>query len=54
MSPEMLAAMDDAFGTTALNPPSTPKVAVAADGAAGDLVTGSESSEQILSALGLG
>jgi thiol-disulfide isomerase/thioredoxin len=53
MSPELLAAMDDAFGTSALNPPSTPKVAVAADGTPGELVTGSESSEQILDSLGL-
>lgn len=54
MSPELLAAMDAAFGTTALNPPSTPKVAVAADGTPGELVTGSESAEQILNTLGLG
>ena len=53
MSPELLAAMDAAFGTSALNPPSTPKVAVAADGTAGDLVTGAESAEEILSSLGL-
>jgi thiol-disulfide isomerase/thioredoxin len=53
MSPELLAAMDAAFGTSALNPPSTPKVAVAADGTAGELVTGSESAEEILSSLGL-
>jgi thiol-disulfide isomerase/thioredoxin len=53
MSPELLAAMDAAFGTSALNPPSTPKVAVAADGTPGELVTGSESSEQILNSLGL-
>lgn len=54
MSPELLAAMDAAFGTSALNPPSTPKVAVAADGRAGDLVTGPESSEEILGKLGIG
>lgn len=53
MSPELLAAMDAAFGGSALNPPSTPKVAVAADGTAGDLVTGAESAEEILSSLGL-
>jgi thiol-disulfide isomerase/thioredoxin len=54
MSPEMLAAMDAAFGTTALNPPSTPKVAVAADGTAGELVTGPESTDEILATLGIG
>ena len=54
MSPEMLAAMDAAFGTSALNPPSTPKVAVAADGTAGELVTGSESTDEILATLGIG
>jgi thiol-disulfide isomerase/thioredoxin len=54
MSPELLAAMDAAFGGTALNPPATPKVAVAADGAAGELVTGPESAEEILGTLGIG
>ncbi|MFN7149894.1 MAG: TlpA family protein disulfide reductase [Microthrixaceae bacterium] len=54
MSPELLAAMDAAFGGTALNPPATPKVAVGADGAAGELVTGPESAEEILGTLGIG
>lgn len=54
MSPELLAAMDAAFGGTALNPPATPKVAVAADGAAGELVTGPETAEEILGTLGIG
>lgn len=53
MSPEMLAAVKDAFGTTALNPPSTPHVAVAADGTVGEMVTGFDSPEAILSSLGL-
>lgn len=53
MSPEMLAAMNDAFGNSALNPPSTPHVAVTADGTAGELVTGFESPEEILASLGL-
>ncbi len=53
MSPEMLAAMDDAFGATALNPPSTPKVVISADGVPGELVTGSESPDEILATLGL-
>lgn len=54
MSPEMLAAVNDAFGNTALNPPSTPHVAVAADGTVGEMVTGFDSPDMILSSLGLG
>ncbi len=54
MSPEMLAAVNDAFGNTALNPPSTPHVAVAADGTVGEMVTGFDSPATILSSLGLG
>lgn len=53
MSPEMLAAVKDAFGNSALNPPSTPHVAVAADGTVGEMVTGFDSPEAILSSLGL-
>ena len=53
MSPQMLAAMHDAYGNSALNPPSTPKVRVAADGTAGGLVTGFESAQKILGDLGL-
>ena len=53
MSPEMLAAMDDAFGTTALNPPSTPKVVISADGVPGELTTGGASPDEILATLGL-
>ncbi|MSO88098.1 MAG: TlpA family protein disulfide reductase [Acidimicrobiia bacterium] len=54
MSPEMLAAINDAFGNTALNPPSTPHVAIAVNGGAGEMVTGFDSPEKILSSLGLG
>ena len=43
MSPELLAAFADAFGTSAVNPPSTPHVVIAADGTAGELETGSVS-----------
>ncbi len=53
MSPELLGAMFDAYGNSSLNPPSTPKVAIAADGSAGKLVTGYESPQQILRSLGL-
>lgn len=53
MTPEMLAAVNDAFGNTALNPPSTPHLTVAPDGTVGDLATGFESPESILASLGL-
>ena len=53
MTPEMLAAVDDALGTSALNPPSTPHVAIAVDGTPGELVTGFESPEEILASLGV-
>ena len=51
MSPELLAAVQQELGTTALNPPSTPKVVVGADGSVGELVTGSEDPDEILAAL---
>lgn len=47
MTPEMAAAMQDAFGTTALNPPSTPKIIIDADGTPGKMVTGFESPDEI-------
>ena len=53
MSPEMLAAINDAFGNSALNPPSTPHVAVEPDGSVGEMVTGFASPESILASLGL-
>lgn len=48
MTPEFLAATRDAFGTSSLIPPSTPKVVVGASGGAGDVVTGFETPEEIL------
>lgn len=39
-SPEMLKAIVDAFGRSAIVPPSTPHVIVEPDGTAGDLLTG--------------
>ena len=51
MSPELLAAFADAFGTSAVNPPSTPHVIIAADGTAGELGTGSASATEIQQAL---
>lgn len=47
LDPEGLAAFQEAFGTTVLNPPSTPKFVVAPDGTIGELVTGFESPEQL-------
>lgn len=51
MTPEFLAAMSDAFGNSALNPPSTPKILVDASGTPGELVTGFESPDEILAQL---
>jgi len=51
MTPEMVAAVQDAFGTTALNPPSTPKVLIDADGTPGKMKTGFESPEEIAAKL---
>lgn len=47
MTPEFLAAMTDAFGISALNPPSTPKVLVDPSGTPGEMVTGFESPAEI-------
>lgn len=51
MSEELLAAFVDAFGSSAVNPPSTPHVVIAADGAAGDMATGSISEDDIVAEL---
>lgn len=51
MTPEFLAATQDAFGNSSLNPPSTPKILVDAEGNAGGLKTGFESPEEILGQL---
>lgn len=50
MTPEMLAAVVDAFGQSAANPPSTPKVVIDATGHAGELTTGSESADDLVAA----
>lgn len=47
MTPEMAAAIQEAFGTTVLNPPSTPKIVIDADGTPGELATGFESPDEI-------
>ena len=51
MTPELLAAFADAFGTTVANPPSTPKVIIDAMGNAGDLSTGPESTDDLVTEL---
>ena len=54
MTPEMLGAMDDAYGKSALNPPITPKIVVDAAGKAGELVTGFESPSDLAARLEAG
>jgi len=51
MSPELLAAFVDRFGNTAANPPSTPKIVIDATGAAGELTTGQESTDELVEQL---
>lgn len=51
MTPRMLAAMKTAYGNSALNPPSTPKILVSASSAPGRLVTGFESPSEIAARL---
>ena len=51
MSPELLAAFADAFGTTVANPPSTPKVIIDAAGRAGELSTGASSPDDLVADL---
>ncbi len=51
MTPEMLSAMQATYGTSALNPPSTPHFYVTAGGQAGELATGFEDATHIQSAL---
>jgi thiol-disulfide isomerase/thioredoxin len=48
MSPELLAAMVEAFGNTVANPPTTPKIVVDAAGNAGELTTGFESPDELV------
>jgi thiol-disulfide isomerase/thioredoxin len=48
MTPELLAAFVEAFGNSAVNPPSTPHVVIGATGAAGEMRTGSISEDEIV------
>jgi len=51
MSKELLAAMVDAFGNSAVNPPSTPHVIIDAAGVAGEMTTGRISATDLVAAL---
>lgn len=51
ISPELLQELVTIFGRTITNPPSTPHFIIRPDGSTGDLVTGIESSEQLISQL---
>jgi thiol-disulfide isomerase/thioredoxin len=51
MTPEFLAAIADAYGNSAVNPPSTPHLVVDALGHPGQLTTGFSSPEEIATAL---
>ena len=51
MSPELLAALAENFGTTVANPPSTPKIVISAEGVAGDMETGPTSDEDLVAQL---
>ncbi len=50
-TPELLRALAETFGQTIANPPATPHFLIYPDGAHGDLVTGIESSDEILASL---
>jgi thiol-disulfide isomerase/thioredoxin len=50
-SPELLQALVDEFGRAIVNPPSTPHFIIRPDGSFGELVTGIESAEQLISRL---
>jgi thiol-disulfide isomerase/thioredoxin len=51
MTPELLAAMSDAFGKNAINPPSTPHLWVSAEGKVGQLATGFEDAAKLAAGL---
>lgn len=51
MTPEFLAAIADALGTSSINPPSTPHFVIDPTGVVGPLVTGFESADQIVAAV---
>lgn len=51
MTPDMLAAVVQAFGNDAANPPSTPHLVVSGAGAVGELRTGSEDPASIVGSL---
>ncbi len=48
---DMMKALDDAFGRSVLTPPATPHIFISADGEVSELVTGGQSSEDIVRTL---
>ena len=53
VTPELLAALVDAFGPSVANPPATPKFVIDAMGDVGELITGSSNADTLTAALGL-
>jgi thiol-disulfide isomerase/thioredoxin len=51
LTPELLAAFVEEFGNTAANPPSTPKIVIDANGIAGEMTTGQESTDELVAQL---
>jgi thiol-disulfide isomerase/thioredoxin len=51
LTPELLAAFVEEFGNSAANPPSTPKIVVDSNGAAGELTTGQENTDELVEQL---
>ena len=51
MSPELLAALVDAFGRSVANPPATPHLIVRPDGSVSGLATGQHSAAQLVAEL---
>ena len=51
LTPELLAAFVEEFGNAAANPPSTPKIVIDANGTAGELTTGQESTDELVAQL---
>lgn len=48
---QALATLNDRFGQSVLNPPSTPKFLISPDGTVGDMTTGPESADELLAAV---
>ncbi len=53
LSPEALAAFNDEFGGSAINPPSTPHWVIDAEGHISEMITGDSDAADILALIGL-